>query len=83
MLETAWESRWLPDYLKKEKEHVKDFGRRRTVMLKSEETMPWGRSSAGRAPALQAGGQEFESLRLHSDRNACLLHLENFIQKEN
>ena len=24
-----------------------------------------GRSSAGRAPALQAGGQEFESLRLH------------------
>ena len=25
----------------------------------------WGRSSAGRAPALQAGGQEFESLRLH------------------
>ena len=27
----------------------------------------WGRSSVGRAPALQAGGQEFESLRLHSD----------------
>ena len=24
-----------------------------------------GRSSAGRAPALQAGGQEFDSLRLH------------------
>ena len=40
MLETAWESRWLPDL--------------------------WGRSSVGRAPALQAGGQEFESLRLHS-----------------
>ena len=40
MLETAWESRWLPD--------------------------SWGRSSVGRAPALQAGGQEFESLRLHS-----------------
>ena len=39
MLETAWESRWLPDL--------------------------WGRSSVGRAPALQAGGQEFESLRLH------------------
>ena len=39
MLETAWESRWLPD--------------------------SWGRSSVGRAPALQAGGQEFESLRLH------------------
>ncbi len=27
----------------------------------------WGRSSAGRAPALQAGGQEFESLRLHCE----------------
>ena len=26
---------------------------------------PWGCSSVGRAPALQAGGQEFESLRLH------------------
>ena len=39
MLETAWESRWLPE--------------------------SWGRSSVGRAPALQAGGQEFESLRLH------------------
>ena len=26
----------------------------------------WGCSSVGRAPALQAGGQEFESLRLHS-----------------
>ena len=28
----------------------------------------WGCSSVGRAPALQAGGQEFESLRLHSVR---------------
>ena len=43
MLETAWESRWLPDL--------------------------WGRSSVGRAPALQAGGQEFESLHLHSGLN--------------
>ena len=25
----------------------------------------WGHSSVGRAPALQAGGQEFESLCLH------------------
>ncbi len=25
----------------------------------------WGRSSVGRAPALQAGGREFESLRFH------------------
>ena len=27
----------------------------------------WGYSSVGRAPALQAGGREFESLYLHSD----------------
>ena len=40
MLETAWESRWLPDLR--------------------------GYSSVGRAPALQAGGQGFESLYLHS-----------------
>ena len=28
----------------------------------------WGHSSVGRAPALQAGGREFESLRLHPER---------------
>ena len=28
--------------------------------------MKWGCSSVGRAPALQAGGQGFESLHLHS-----------------
>ena len=39
ILETVWESRWLPDF--------------------------WGYSSVGRAPALQAGGQEFESPYLH------------------
>ena len=33
----------------------------------------WGRSSVGRAPALQAGGQEFESLRLHW----VMIHLVN------
>ena len=43
ILETVWESRWLPDSSK------------------------WGCSSVGRAPALQAGGQGFESLHLHSD----------------
>ena len=43
MLETAWESRWLPNL--------------------------WGYSSVGRAPALQAGGHEFESRYLHSVRN--------------
>ena len=29
---------------------------------------PWGFSSAGRAPALHAGGQEFESPNLHQKR---------------
>ncbi len=29
----------------------------------------WGYSSVGRAPALQAGGQEFESPYLHSVSN--------------
>ena len=28
----------------------------------------WGCSSAGRAPALQAGGQEFDSPHLHQGR---------------
>ena len=27
--------------------------------------MPWGCSSVGRAPALQAGGRQFESDQLH------------------
>ena len=45
MLETAWESRWLPDLFNK--------------------YYPWGCSSVGRAPALQAGGQGFESPHLH------------------
>ena len=30
-----------------------------------QDRLTWGRSSVGRAPALQAGGQEFESPRLH------------------
>lgn len=29
--------------------------------------MSWGRSSAGRAPASHAGGQEFDPLRLHHE----------------
>ena len=31
----------------------------------------WGRSSVGRAPALQAGGHEFESRRLHLNFVLC------------
>ena len=50
---------------------------------------PWGISSVGRAPALQAGGHEFESRILHlvfviSDmfdiRNASIMYLENCTQ---
>ena len=33
----------------------------------------WGYSSVGRAPALQAGGQEFESLYLHHTIKSCTL----------
>jgi hypothetical protein len=40
------------------------------------QTHTWGYSSVGRAPALQAGGQEFESLYLHH------LYLENCIISE-
>ena len=43
--------------------------------LKEKEMCSWGRSSAGRAPALQAGGQEFDSPRLHH------MNLENFIEE--
>ena len=31
----------------------------------------WGCSSVGRAPALQAGGHEFESHHLHDDNESC------------
>ena len=41
----------------------------------------WGLSSVGRAPALQAGGREFESLSLHCSERAASLHLENRILK--
>ena len=37
--------------------------------INMEKHSKWGCSSVGRAPALQAGGQEFESLHLHSLRN--------------
>ncbi len=45
--------------------------------------MTRGCSSVGRAPALQAGGQEFESLHLHSSGKPDeYLHLENRILKK-
>ena len=37
----------------------------------------WGYSSVGRAPALQAGGQEFESPYLHLPAQQSRMHLEN------
>ena len=33
----------------------------------------WGCSSVGRAPALQAGGHEFESHHLHASNEQCIL----------
>ena len=44
--------------------------------------LKWGYSSVGRAPALQAGGQGFESLYLHGIcENRYNLYLENRILK--
>ena len=46
-------------------------------------TKIWGCSSAGRAPALQAGGQEFDSPHLHQPgRQAGTLFFENCIEEE-
>ena len=44
----------------------REAGRLLYKRIKEKEKKQRGRSSVGRAPALQAGGQEFESLRLHS-----------------
>ena len=60
-LETMWESRWLPD---KKKEKLKGFEINRIETI-TESNGRRGLSSVGRAPALQAGGREFESLHLH------------------
>ena len=35
----------------------------------------WGYSSVGRAPALQAGGQEFDSPYLHHENIVCVLDI--------
>ena len=40
----------------------------RKAKEKTERTLRWGCSSAGRAPALQAGGHGFESHHLHQVR---------------
>ena len=46
----------------------------------------WGYSSAGRAPALQAGGREFESLYLHLGaaldcKSKTPVYIENYITR--
>ena len=74
MLETAWESRWLPDFkkglelswLERTPDKREVDGSSPFKPIKKNNNTSWGRSSVGRAPALQAGGQEFESLRLQS-----------------
>ena len=58
MLETAWKSRWLPDH----------------NLKVPKGAFRWGCSSVGRAPALQAGGQGFESLHLHC---ACVMQAQS------
>ena len=74
-LETARESKWLPELNKSiipgcsvawlarlisarsvVRVHLSPFGKIKII---------WGFSSVGRAPALQAGGREFESRNLH------------------
>ena len=68
MLETAWESRWLPDPNLKVR-HTKGMH-----AISMAGTFKRGLSSAGRAPALQAGGREFESLSLHwKEKNFFLM----------
>ena len=42
----------------------------------------WGCSSVGRAPALQAGGQEFESLHLHSPKRKLRRRAETYALRE-
>ena len=40
----------------------------------------WGFSSAGRAPALQAGGQRFDPANLHQEIDWSSLEIRNFIE---
>ena len=44
-------------------------------MGEQEDAGFWGYSSVGRAPALQAGGQEFKSPYLHLFFENCILHI--------
>ena len=59
------------------------YGRAGGCRICKKNTELWGCSSVGRAPALQAGGQEFESLHLHwrQIRSRFHTYLENRILK--
>ena len=70
MLETIWESRWLPDLLVN-KEESREILKLLNINEYGKYLPTWGCSSVGRAPALQAGGQEFESLHLHAKHELC------------
>ena len=56
----------MPERFGNGKVHLRDEGNRIQIPV-------WGCSSAGRAPALQAGGQGFESLHLHEDKVSAQL----------
>ena len=51
-----------------ERENKREKEKNKEGMPERAGPHPWGCSSVGRAPALQAGGQEFESLHLHSPK---------------
>ena len=55
----------LPEFEIRKEKSERDSGRRCCSIFKDQGTQKWGCSSAGRAPALQAGGQGFDSLHLH------------------
>ena len=42
----------------------------------------WGYSSAGRAPALQAGGQRFDPVYLHQQSNITSVLLDGLIAQQ-
>ena len=52
----------MPHHLPRIRRHARDEGARTPA------SSTWGRSSVGRAPPLQGGGQEFEPPRLHQPR---------------
>ena len=50
-----------------------DFGEQYPYYAARLMKQSWACSSVGRAPALQAGGPEFESLQVHHDFPVCPL----------